>query len=153
MLDALMRAYNETCAYSCFRIHRVTGAASVDHMAPKSRTWDQVYEWLNCRLACSRLNARKNDFGDVLDPFDVQDGWFELEFYGFQVCPAHGLDPAIAQQITTTIERLGLNDSDMRNGRACDAQLYWDGEISLAVLQHESPFVARELARQDRLHR
>uniref|UniRef100_UPI0025F0CEDF hypothetical protein n=1 Tax=uncultured Thiocystis sp. TaxID=1202134 RepID=UPI0025F0CEDF len=77
-IDDLMQAYNEVCAYSCFRIHPVTGAASVDHMAPKSRAWDRVYEWNNYRLAAARLNARKNAFGDVLDPFEVQNGWFEL---------------------------------------------------------------------------
>ncbi len=42
-IDDLMRAYDEVCAYSCFRIHPVTGAASVDHMAPKSCAWDRVY--------------------------------------------------------------------------------------------------------------
>ena len=41
-INDLLFAYNRICAYSCFRIHRVTGAASVDHMAPKSRRWDQV---------------------------------------------------------------------------------------------------------------
>ena len=68
-LDDLMTAYQRICAYSCFRIHPVTGARSVDHMAPKSRAWDQVYEWRNYRLSSSLLNARKRDFSTVLDPF------------------------------------------------------------------------------------
>jgi hypothetical protein len=52
-LDDLMTAYDSICAYSCFRIHPVTGSRTVDHMAAKSRAWDQVYEWMNYRLACS----------------------------------------------------------------------------------------------------
>ena len=35
-IDDLMRLYNQICAYSCFRIHPVTGSRSVDHMAAKS---------------------------------------------------------------------------------------------------------------------
>ncbi len=44
-LDDLMSAYGRICAYSCFRIHEVTGSRSVDHMAAKSRAHDHVYEW------------------------------------------------------------------------------------------------------------
>jgi len=94
-LDSLMVAYDEICAYSCFRIHKVTGARSTDHFAPCSRAWDRVYEWKSYRLACSRLNARKRDFTDVLDPFEVQTGWFQLELVGFQVLPAPKLDPGL----------------------------------------------------------
>lgn len=43
VLADLMNAYDQTCAYSCFRIHEVTGWRSVDHFAPKSRKWDQDY--------------------------------------------------------------------------------------------------------------
>ncbi len=149
-LDDLMTSYRRICAYSCFRIHPVTGARSVDHMAPKSRAWDQVYEWSNYRLACSLLNARKRDFSAVLDPFEVEDGWFELELVGFQVRPAPGLGPETRAQIVATIERLGLDD--FRASRARDAELYWSGEISFAVLMKESPFVAAELRRQGRLN-
>ncbi len=149
-LDDLMAAYRRICAYSCFRIHPVTGARSVDHMAPKSRAWDRVYEWSNYRLACSLLNARKRDFSMVLDPFEVEDGWFELELVGFQVRPAPGLDPEIRARIAATIETLGLDD--FRHSRARDAELYWSGDISFAHLMEESPFVAAELRRQGRLN-
>lgn len=148
-LPDLMRAYQQICGYSCFRIHPVTGAPSVDHMAPKSRAWDQVYEWSNYRLAASRLNARKNDFGDVLDPFHVQNAWFRLELVGFQVLPGQGLSPGLRQQIQDTIDRLQLND--FRADRAHDAEKYWERRISFGVLLEESPFVAMELRRQARL--
>lgn len=149
-IDDLMVAYQRVCAYSCFRIHPVTGGKSVDHMAPKSRHWDQVYEWGNYRLASSLLNARKRDFSDVLDPFEVEDGWFVLELVGFQVRPAPDLRPEIHDQVVATIDRLGLDD--FRSSRARDAELYWNGEITFAVLKEESPFVAAELRRQGRLN-
>jgi len=148
-LDDMMNAYQEICAYSCFRIHTVTGAQTVDHMAPKSRAWNQAYEWANYRLASSRLNASKNNFADVLDPFLVQDDWFELELVGFQVTPAKHLDDATRAQIQATIDRLGLNRFCAR--REGEAEDYWQGDISFRILQRESPFVARELKRQGRL--
>lgn len=144
-LDSLMTAYDEICAYSCFRIHRVTGGRSVEHFAPRSRAWDRVYEWQNYRLACTRLNARKRDFTDVLDPFEVQTGWFQLELVGFQVLPAPDLDAATWLLVQQTIDRLGLDD--FRTRRAADAEDYWTGNVSLEVLRRESPFVAAELAR------
>jgi hypothetical protein len=72
VIEQLKEPYDYICAYCCFRIHRVTGAASVDHMAPKSLSWDRNYEWDNYRLCSARLNARKNDFTDVIDPFEVK---------------------------------------------------------------------------------
>lgn len=150
ILDDLMEAYHHVCAYSCFRIHRVTGSRSADHMVAKSRAWDRVYEWTNYRLACSRLNSRKNDFEDVLDPFEIQDEWFELEFVGFQVKPGKGLDEATRARVLTTIQRLGLNDYHFRRERERDVLRYEAG-VPYHVLVDESPFVARELKRQNRL--
>lgn len=150
-LDDLMTAYGEICAYSCFRIHRVTGARSADHFAPKSQSWRHVYQWSNYRLCCSRLNARKNDFRGVLDPFSIKSGWFELELVGFQVIPGRSVTSLVLErQIIDTIDRLGLNDFSRE--RAQDAERYWDRDYSLKVLKADSPFVAHELWRQGRLN-
>ena len=149
-LDDLMKAYRQICAYSCFRIHPVTGGASADHFAAKSRKWDKVYEWGNYRLACTRLNARKRDFGDVLDPFKIGKDWFQLELVGFQVIPNPNLDNVKRDRVQTTIDRLRLND--FRHSRERDVENYWAREVSLRVLTEESPFVAQELKRQGRLN-
>jgi hypothetical protein len=150
VLDDLMTAYDGICAYSCFRIHPVTGSRSVDHMTPRSRAHDKVYEWSNYRLASSLLNARKGEFGDVLDPFEIIDGWFQLELLGFQVVPAPKVPTKIRTRINQTIDRLGLDD--FRSSRERDAENYWARKIPLAILTGESPFVAKELRRQGRLN-
>ena len=87
-LPELLEAYGRVCAYMSFYMERVTGAASVDHMLPKSLEWQVVYEWHNYRLACSLMNSRKNNYRNVLDPFEVEDGWFRIELVGYQVIPA-----------------------------------------------------------------
>jgi hypothetical protein len=150
-LADLMEAYDYTCAFSCFRIHPVTGAPSVDHMAPKSRQWDKIYEWSNYRLACARMNAQKLDFEDLIDPFDVQPNWFYLELVGFSVYPNPDLSRTLQSKIRLTIDRLKLNA--FREQRAIDAETYWNGLIAFSILQRESPFVARELQRQNRLRK
>lgn len=149
-LDDLMAAYHRVCAYACFAIHPVTGAASVDHFAAKSRAWDRAYEWDNYRLACSRLNARKNDFSGLVDPFAVRDGWFELELVGFQVTPGGKTSGTTRAKIRRTIDALKLNS--FCRARETDAENYWTREVSLRILTRESPFVANELRRQGRLN-
>lgn len=150
-LPNLLTAYENICAYSCFYIHPITGGASVDHMAPKSKVWHRVYEWDNYRLACARLNARKSDFSDVLDPFEIGTNWFELELVGFQVRPGAKLSSSVRDSVESTIDRLGLNDFDFRSQRESDAEDYWAGYVALSQLEMRSPFVARELGRQGRL--
>jgi hypothetical protein len=149
-LDDLMSAYNQICAYSGFRIHPVTGSRSADHMIAKSLSWRNVYEWKNYRLACGRLNSRKREFDDVIDPFHVQAGWFELDLVTFNIVPAPGLNNKTTELINLTIERLGLND--FRHYREDYAELYLSREISLRVLRKEAPYIAYELFRQHRLN-
>ncbi len=152
VLDELFTAYNEICAYSCFRIHPVTGARSVDHFAPKSTNWREIYKWTNYRLCCSRLNSRKNNFTALIDPFEISFNYFKLELVGFQVLPGDAVKTTspLFSQIKYTIDTLGLND--FKNDRAEDAEGYWDKDYSLKALKRESPFVAYELWRQNRLN-
>ncbi len=94
------------------------------------------------------MNARKGCVDQVLDPFEVKDGWFALELYEFQVVPGTGLPDGIEADVTNTIERLRLNDSQCREARRKFAVDYWCREISWSYLQRHAPFVARELDRQ-----
>lgn len=147
-LDDLLEKYHRICAYLCIYIPKGVGAPSVDHMVPKSMRWDQVYEWTNYRLACALMNTRKNDVAQVLDPFDVQDGWFALELYEFQVVPGGDLPRSVEAEVTDTIERLRLNDSLCREARREFAEDYWCKQIAWSYLERHAPFVASEIHRQ-----
>ena len=150
-LDDLLESYRRICAYLCLYIPRGTGARSVDHMVAKSTAWDQAYEWTNYRLACSLMNSRKGTATTVLDPFDVEDGWFVLELVAFQVLPGDDLDSEVAGAVLATIDRLRLNDDECRGAREEFADEYWSRNIPMDYLERHAPFVARELRRQDRL--
>lgn len=147
-IDDMMTAYGRICAYMSFYIEPVTGAGSVDHMLPKSVEWRTVYEWSNYRLACSKMNSRKNAYQDVLDPFEVEDDWFQLELTGYQVVAAPGLSPEVTQRVASTIDRLRLNDHDCLMLREAYAADYLVGHISRDYLGRRAPFLARELERQ-----
>ncbi|MCB9638854.1 MAG: hypothetical protein H6728_07245 [Myxococcales bacterium] len=151
----MMSAYEQICAYMSVYIEKVTGAASVDHMIPKSVEWNKVYEWDNYRLACSMMNSRKGSLSEVLDPTQIKEGWFALELVGFQVIPGETLSkkPKIKRAVENTIVKLGLCDSECSKLRAQYAQDYWDGHISLDYLKRRVPFVASELERQGRLNK
>jgi hypothetical protein len=81
-LADLEACYGRLCAFLSLYIEPATGFASVDHMIPKSRRWDLVYEWSNYRLCAGLINAKKNDLVGVLDPCEIEAGWFALEFVG-----------------------------------------------------------------------
>ncbi|MBX9764813.1 MAG: hypothetical protein K2Y24_17670 [Pseudomonadaceae bacterium] len=147
-LPELRAAYRHVCSYVCVYIEPVTGAASVDHMLPKSLSWQEAYEWRNYRLACSLMNSRKNDYRDVLDPFEIDDDWFHIELVGYQVIPSADLDPAIKTRVQATIDRLKLNDRDCLTLRENYATDYFQGDISLGYLRRRAPFLAREIERQ-----
>ena len=123
-LDDLLENYRRICSYLCLYIPRGTGARSADHMVAKSVAWGQAYEWSNYRLACSLMNSRKHDAVSVLDPFDVEDGWFVLELVDFQVLPADGLDVGVSEAVQSTIGRLRLNDDECRGARS---PAFWIG--------------------------
>lgn len=150
-LDDLLESYARICSYLCLYITRGTGARSVDHMVAKSAAWEQAYEWTNYRLACSLMNSRKGAATTVLDPFDVEDGWFVLELVEFQVMPGNGLDGAVVEDVQGTIDRLCLNDDECRGAREEYADAYWSRDVSFDYLGRHAPFLAMELRRQNRL--
>lgn len=149
-LPELLEAYGRVCAYMSFYIERVTGAASVDHMLPKSVNWQEIYEWRNYRLACSLMNSRKNAYRDVLDPFEIDNSWFRMELIGYQVIPDPDLPADIREKVETTIERLKLNDYECLKLREEYAREFYLGDISQDRLRRRAPFLAREIERHMR---
>jgi hypothetical protein len=144
----LWKAYSGVCAYSSLYIPGATGAVSVDHMLPKSKRRELAYEWTNYRLACSRMNSRKNDLEDVLDPFEVREGWFALDLSTLQVIPGAGLSEDVCQRVLETIHRLDLNSSEFVEQRGEYYAGFLDEDLSFRQLQKYCPFLARELVRQ-----
>lgn len=147
VLLQLHQAYGGICAYLSIYIPRGVGARSTDHFVAKSRDPQLAYEWLNYRLACSLMNSRKGAFTDILDPFEIEDGWFVLELSGLQVLPNPECATDLQLKVQATIDQLDLNDSECLAART---EIFdeFRRHRDLDRLERWSPFVASELRRQ-----
>ncbi len=150
-LDEMLAAYHRRCAYLAMYIEHATGSPTVDHVLPKSRVWNQVYEWANYRLCAAVVNAKKNDLMTLVDPFACKNGWFELELVAFQVLRGSGAPKHAASRIDATLPLLNMHDCCAQ--REEYVRCYEDGEIDLRYLTRRAPFIASELRRQGRLVR
>ena len=149
-LQDLHKAYNGICAYSAHWIPEIEGSSTVDHFIPKSVEPALAYEWENFRLSCLKMNARKRDFQDVLDPFKINYGWFVLNFPSLLIKPSLDLDESVRNKIKKTIKRLKLNHDDL----CVQNRLRWildycKNEITYDFLRKNAPFIAYELERQE----
>jgi len=147
-LDDLHDSYGGICAYLCIHIERVSGGATVDHFVAKSPRPDLAYEWDNYRLACSIMNSRKGETNKVLDPFEVEDGWFRLELVSGAIHPSPELNDSVHQRVADTIVQLKLDSPGNREMRARHFQAFIDGDCNARFLRRYSPFVYREAERQ-----
>ena len=146
-LADLHTAYSGICAYVGTYINPTTGARSVDYFVAKSRRPDLAYEWANYRLACLRMNARKRDFDDILDLFTISENRFQLVLLTGEIKPTFPDDV----DALNTIQRLGLDQEDLREERYTYFWDYLQGEISAEYLCRRAPFVYQEAVRQGRL--
>lgn len=155
-LSDLWTAYNGICAYSASWTPRATpgGTApedsTVDHYVPKSAAPNLAYEWANYRLCRRRLNTRKDNFRDVLDPFTVGPGWIELDFRTFLLVPNGQLAAQARSDVVATIQRLELNkDNDYVLERIRVIREYCLARATFAEVAKRYPFMAFEMERQD----
>jgi hypothetical protein len=149
-LDDLMGAYGQRCAYLGMHLERATGSPTVDHYRPKQPHWRLVYEWSNYRLAASCVNGKKGTKA-VIDPFQVQPGWFELDLDTFLVRRGDRAPSAEHARIDATLSILNLRQCVAQRGEYITR--YRAGEDDLRNLQRYAPFIASELRRQGRLAR
>ncbi len=148
----LYAAYNSTCAFSGLRIAQITGAKTVEHFLPKSLYPEQAYEWKNFRLVSARLNGRKRDWLDVMDPFLVPKYCFYIDFFTGLLT----INPLISNEdyilADSTITRLKLNsDKTLVKNRLEAYEDYIARDISALIFQRENPFAYAEAVRQDLL--
>lgn len=147
-MPSLHASYKGICGYFCCFVMPATGGGSTDHFVPKSTARQDAYEWDNYRFACTRMNSRKRDANDVLDPFGLMDGWFVLAFNTMRVKPAVGLEPAQLKDVQATIRRLRLNSQECISERELHWHNYDIHNLSAARFIAHAPFVAMEAARQ-----
>lgn len=152
VLPHMRRSYHELCAYLAMRLYPATGAGTIDHFVPKSESWEKVYEWSNYRLSCALVNGWKGSRSLPFDPFSLPDNLCALEFVTFQVTTGSaaggGVEAVVDEMINSTLR---LNELPCRRLRQAYFDDYVSGNLSLAILERDAPFIARELRRQGML--
>ncbi len=151
----LYSAHNGICMYSASwsprsaRGLQADGQTSVDHFVPKSVDSRLAYDWNNFRLARARLNTRKDDFQDVLDPCAISPDLFAIDFIRFFVAPAAGIRGAMRNRVEATINRLQLNrDPEYVDERLRVIGRYTLGRMAFQLILERYPFIAYEMTRQ-----
>jgi hypothetical protein len=140
----LREAFGGLCAYCAMKIMK----GQVDHFRPvavlkKEGNDELAYEWSNFRYGEGVLNGKKWKHV-VLDPFVVQDGWFEIQLPSLQLRMTDAIPQQHRDLAAFTIKRLGLRDSEVVvRYRQEWFRMYRDGKLTLDGLRDVAPLIAQ----------
>lgn len=144
----LATAFSNLCGYAAMRIPSRNG--TVDHFLSKQSRPDLAYEWTNYRYAFGRVNSCKGTFdARILDPFDVQDDWFEIQLPSLQLILTANVPASHLARAQFTLQQLQLQDGDwIIEERAYYYEAFQRGDMTLAQLDQSAPLIARAIRRQ-----
>lgn len=142
----LAEGFRRLCAYSA--LHAPVG--TVDHFVSWHEDRSQAYDWFNYRFAAGWINSSKQNLEsrEVLDPFEVEDGWFELLLPSLQLVVSQDIPESHREKAELVLDRLHLRDDErvVRQRRQW-YQMYQSGELSLEGLRAMAPLIARAVER------
>ena len=143
----LETAFASRCGWWAMRIQ----CGTVDHYFCKNKPESRhlIYEWSNYRHAAPTLNSSKKELDDqVLDPFEVQPGWFEVLLPSLQLVRTALVPAHLQAKADFTLQRLKLdNGPKVRRNRQRYYQDYKDGKLTPAGLRDYAPLVAEVVAK------
>jgi len=143
----LAEGFHNLCAYSA--LYEPVG--TVDHFISYNEAPNLAYAWNNYRYASGWINSSKNNIpsNEILDPFAVEDGWFEILLPSLQLQVSDGIPAKIRAKAEFVLKRLHLqHDERVLRQRREWYRCYQDGEISLEGLHKKAPLIARAIERQ-----
>ncbi len=142
----LADGFRNLCAYSA--MYEPVG--TVDHFVSVDEDRAQAYEWENYRYCAAWINSSKGNVpaARLLDPFDVENGWFELHLPSLQLRVSDRVPDEIRDRAEYVLVRLRLRDDErvMRQRREW-YRMYQDGELSPSGLEGKAPLIATAVAR------
>lgn len=110
----LADGFFDLCAYTVMYAPNGT----VDHYLSYKNYRHLAYEWSNYRFCADWLNKSKHNADDsVLDPFEVQDGWFEILLPSLQMVVTDQVPEHLREKAQHTLIRLHLRDIALQVGR------------------------------------
>lgn len=107
-----------------------------------------AYEWSNYRYASHRLNSMKQE-REVLDPYEVAEGWFEVLLPSLQLALTDKVpaDKRPLAEETLRIMRLVHDERIVRRRRGW-YEMYQRGQLTLEGLRTVAPLIAAAVEKQ-----
>jgi hypothetical protein len=145
----LADVFQRRCGYTAMKIAPRTDG-TIDHYLSKKNRPDLIYEWSNYRYSTRHVNSCKGTYDDrILDPFEVEDDWFEVQTPDLQLVLTDRVPPELREKAEFTLRQLQLQNSEwIMEQRADYYDAYWDGEMTLSRIEKEAPLVARAIVRR-----
>ncbi len=135
------------CGWWAMRIQ----SGTVDHFLSKNKAANRhlVYEWANYRHAAPTLNSSKKELdAQVLDPFEVQPGWFEVLLPSMQLIRTAAVPVHLQAKADFTLEKLKLvSGPKVRRNRFRYYEDFKKGKLTFPGLQDYAPLIADAVAR------
>ena len=139
---ALADGFRFLCAYSV--MYEPVG--TVDHLVSWHEDKSKAYDWNNYRYCAAWINSSKQNVkaAEIFDPFEVEDGWFEIILPSLQLVVSDIVPEEHKQRAEFVLKRLHLRDDErVIRQRQAWYRMYQDGEISLNGLRKKAPLLAR----------
>ncbi|MCK5797105.1 MAG: hypothetical protein KAI47_07980 [Deltaproteobacteria bacterium] len=141
---ALADGFRYLCAY--LAMYEPVG--TVDHFVSWNEDKAKAYEWANYRYCAAWINSSKQNLGtqEILDPFEVEDGWFKIILPSLQLVISHGVPGEHRKRAEFVLTRFHLRDDEriIRQRREW-YRMYQDGELNLYGLRKKAPLIARAI--------
>lgn len=143
----LADGFGDLCGYTA--MYDSTGG-TVDHYLSWKYHPHLTYEWSNYRFAFGRVNSSKGTLDNqILDPFEVEDDWFEILLPSLQLVITDAVPEEKRQKAEFTLKKLGLvKDVWVMRLRREWYQMYIDGDLTLTGLEKKAPLIALAVRKQ-----
>lgn len=145
--EALADGFRNLCGYGA--MHEAVG--TVDHFVSWNEDPKRAYDWSNLRFSSAWINSSKRALpsGTVLDPFEVEDGWFEVLLPSLQLVVTAAVPPSHRARAAAMLDRLHLgHDERIVRQRQQWLRMYREEKLSLAGLEEVAPLIARAIRKQ-----
>lgn len=134
----LAEGFANRCGYTA--MHDLAG--TVDHLRSYKTNPELAYEWSNYRYVAAWINSAKKA-GEVLDPYEVGEGWFEVLLPSLQLVATDKVPPERREFVERTLKHLPIaHDERVLKQRRCWYKLYTERKLSLAGLREVAPLIA-----------
>jgi hypothetical protein len=144
----LAEAFRSLCAYSA--MYEPVG--TVDHFVSCDEDRTRAYDWANYRYAAAWINASKQALRshEIIDPFAVEHGWFELLLPSLQLVVTNAVPAAWRDRAQRMLDRLHLgHDERVVRQRREWYRMYQAGELTLEGLARKAPLIAAAVRKQE----